>query len=281
MLLEPTDQAPVLRVAGLDLYLGEFSSALAQYEEALAAARTAQERAVALNALANYHELRGQISVAIDYADRTHAERETFQPPFQTVAQRMGMLRLFVKAGRADEATRTLESVSAELSAPFDQLSAIGALQIHLEMDQPALAEEDLIGVEELIRTLGAENLRPIVFEATGRIHEDREEWSEAIEQYRRQSELDPTDLGVRIAVGRCQRELGELDAAASSIGEALLVRPGDPFANYEMALVLEDQGSLDEARQHMQRALTAWESADASFEPATRAREALARLDG
>jgi tetratricopeptide (TPR) repeat protein len=281
MLLEPTEQGPVLRLAGLDLYLGEFSNALAQYEEALAAARTAQERAVALNALADYYELRGQISLALDYAARTLTEREAFQLPFQTSAQRMGTLRLYVKAGRPDEALRRLESLSAELSAPFDQLAAIGALQIHLEMHQPARAEEALIGVEELIRTLGAESLRQLVVQATGRIHQDREEWSQSIEQFRQMALLNPTDLGVHISIGRSQRELGELDAAAASIGEVLLVRPGDPFAHYELALVLEDQGSLDEARQHLERALTAWESADASFEPAARVREALARLGG
>ena len=279
MLLDPADQGPMLRLAHLDLSLGDFSGALGQYEDVLAAARTAQERGAALDALADYYALRGRISVALDYTERMLAESETYQPPFVTVAQRMGALGLYVKAGRADEALRNLETLSAQLSAPFDQLAAVGALRIHLEMHEAARAEEALVGVEGLIQTLGVELLRPMVVEALGRIHEDREEWSQAIEQYRRQLELSPTDLDAQVAIGRCQRQLGELDAAEASIKKALVVTPGDPEPNYELALVLEARGSLDEAREYLQRALTAWESADASFEPAVHAREALARF--
>jgi tetratricopeptide (TPR) repeat protein len=278
-LLDPTDQEPMLRLADLDLSLGSFSEALAQYEDVLAAARTAQERGEALDALADYYEVRGQISDALGYTDRALAENQTHQPPFLTVVQRMVALALYVKAGRSDEALRDLESLSSELSTPFDQLAALGALRIHLQMHEPARAEEALVGMEELIQTLGAENLRQVVVEAQGRIHEDRGEWSQAIEQYSQQLALDPTNLDAKVAIGRCQRQLGELDAAASSIGEALVVTPGDPEANYELALVFEAQGSTAEAREYLQKALLAWESADASFQPAARAREALARL--
>ncbi len=280
-LLDPADQGPMLRLANLDLSLGDYSGSLEQYENMLAVARTAQEREEALDALADYYELRGQISLALEFAERRLAESRSFQPPFVLVAQQMLALSLYVKAGRPDEALRRLESLSAELSTPFDKLAALGELRIHLEMHEPDRAEASLPGMEELIRTLSAEALRRIVVEAQGRIHEDREEWSQAIEQYRRQVALTPTDLDPKIAIGRCQRELGELDAAAASIQEALLVEPGDPVANYELALVLEEQGSADEAREVLQEAMTAWESADASFEPAVRAREALARLGG
>lgn len=280
-LLDPADQDPMLRLANLDLSLGNFPEALAQYQLVLAAARTAQERGQALDELADYYELRGQISEALDYTDQALAENRTHQLPFLTIVQRMVALALYVKAGQPEEALRGLERLSGQLSTPFDQLASLGALRIHIAMHEPDRAEEALAGMEELIQTLGAEVFRPVVLEGRGRVHEDREEWSLAIEQYRQQLALDPTELDSRVAIGRCQRQLGELDAAASSIGEALLVTPGDPVANYELALVLEAQGSVDQARETLGKALTAWESADASFQPAAQAREALARLAG
>lgn len=56
---------------------------------------------------------------------------------------------------------------------------------------------------------------------------------------------------------------------------------PYGPQVNYEIALTYEAMGRLDQARDHLERSLEIWAEADVNFEPAQKAREALARIGG
>jgi tetratricopeptide (TPR) repeat protein len=81
--------------------------------------------------------------------------------------------------------------------------------------------------------------------------------------------------------LGRCYREMGELDRALALMEESLRPSPYAPESNYEMALTYEAMGRMDDARTHIQRALEVWAEADPEYRPAQLAREAAERMGG
>lgn len=279
LLVDPSSRASMLRIARLDADIGDFEAASQELERVLEGARSPQERSLALAALTEFSEYRGELARALEYRERAITESEAYQPPFLVLSQRMGLMGLYAKAGLGNEALGLIDELETEFAPPFDQFVAIGRLRIHLEMGEPALAEAEVANVERMIAQLGYEFARPVVAEARARIHEARGEWSEAIVRYEALMELAPTNLDAAIGIGRSHRELGDTESARAALESVLVTRPSDPEASYELALVAEAEGATAEARGHLERALAAWAEPDASFQPAARAREALERV--
>ena len=83
----------------------------------------------------------------------------------------------------------------------------------------------------------------------------------------------------MHIDIGRCQRKLGDAEAAEQSLRRRLESNPYDPSAHYELALVFADRGDDAQAIQHLETALAVWQNADPGYQPALKAREQLAAL--
>ncbi len=83
----------------------------------------------------------------------------------------------------------------------------------------------------------------------------------------------------MHIDIGRCQRKLGDAEAAEQSLRLRLESSPYDPSAHYELALVFADRDDGAQAIQHLETALAVWQNADPGYLPALRAREQLAAL--
>jgi tetratricopeptide (TPR) repeat protein len=70
----------------------------------------------------------------------------------------------------------------------------------------------------------------------------------QAQEAYRRALALDPDHPGANLALGRLLHEARWLEAAERHTRRALEARPGDTDALFNLGVVLEDQGRLEEA---------------------------------
>lgn len=276
LLLQPTDVSTKQRIAITDRDLGDFDGAERQLEEALESARTAQERIQGLIGLAGYYDFQGRMSKSIEFGERAMEELETLQPRLIVLINRLLILDVYVRAGRPERALRLYDELSAELAPPYDVHAVRGALAIYLELGDADRAEEAVAGVENLIVTSGLEVLRPVAVKGRARIAEMRGEYESAIDGYQTQLALEPTESDIHTAIGRCQRKLGRLDTAESSILETLMVRPTDPEAHYELAMVYREMGREADARDHLEQALAAWADADEAFRPAARAKAAL-----
>ncbi len=281
LLLDPENTDVMIGLAESSFDLGRFDEALGQLEEALAAARTAGQRASVLEALRTYYERRGQLNEAIDYMHQKWQELGKNQPPLAVVQEKLADLGLYVKAGRARAANDTIEAIAGRLTAPLDLLSSIGSIVVAIELEDVELIEEAVAGLEHLITALGAEAARPVVISAEAKVFELEGQCDQAIIGYRRAIELAPTQVRRYTDIGRCQRKLGQLDQALESVDRTLATSPYDAEAHYEKALILLDRGDRERARQQLQTALDVWRDADPGFQPASEARERLRTLGG
>jgi len=150
-----------------------------------------------------------------------------------------------------------------------------------LELGQADSAEVYLARLMPFIEAYQIEQLRPSVHFARGRIAEIRMDYSGAIENFEKQSAINPTDATVHYYIGRCQRKLGDDVKAEASLARVLKVYPSDPETLYELALLQSERGEKEKASQSLEKALAVWKDADPVFKPAREARETLALWTG
>ncbi len=113
----------------------------------------------------------------------------------------------------------------------------------------------------------------------TGLISEQEGDCLAAVASYRQAVSLEPGDLDYRAALSRCQRKLGDLEAAEATLQGVLKVVPADAKARYELALVYEDMGRDADAIEQLEAAADIWNNADPDYRPAQRAQAKLADL--
>ncbi|KPK83297.1 MAG: hypothetical protein AMS25_00045 [Gemmatimonas sp. SM23_52] len=260
---------------------GRFDESLVQHQQALAAARTPQERASAYRSLSHHHATVGQLDKAIEYRELGWAEGERFLPPSVVLAQwALGGLDLYVQAGREDVAFEVIRRAENELASPLDAAIPVGYLEVYLELRDADRAGEALQELEARTEELGEGSLRDYLFAARGKIHELRGEYEQAIESYQQALTLAPTDITRLRALGRCYRLRGQRSRALEQFQANLKVTPYNPKTHYEIALLYADMGDRDQALDHLRTALEVWKDADTNFRPAQEARQKLAELE-
>ncbi len=279
LVVDPNNAVALTRVADIEGDLGRFPRALAGYEEALAASVTAEQRAGVYESLASHYELRGQPSRAIHYKQLHWSELEEYGGPFIALQYKLQDLDIYVDAGLANVARDTLRSIAAQLNPAFESLLPLGQLAVYLALEQADSIEVAVAGLERLIETFGLEAARSLQVYAQGRVLEIRGDCREAIVSYQRALQLEPRQPNVQLDLGRCHRKLGQLAEAETQLQGLLDVRPFDPQAHYELALVYADMAARGQTLEHLRTALDVWEDADPAYRPAQRAREKLAEL--
>ncbi|MEX1343849.1 MAG: tetratricopeptide repeat protein, partial [Candidatus Limnocylindrales bacterium] len=266
-------------LAELHADLGGFEAAEAAFEQALAAARTPEQRYEVLRALRRYHAYRGAYLRALDYQLQLEAEGAAFLPPVAQVQARLLGLRTYVHAGQAEEALERLAELAGQLQPPMDALVPIGRIALHESMGEAEPLAAALDEARAMLERTGLNMLERDIVYGQGRLHEIRGEWDQAIAAYEEEFRLSPTDTSIPLQLGRVYRARGDLGAAEKQLRATLTAQPSHGRANYELALVYAARGGRAEAIRHLERALATWASADEAFEYPRRAREKLATL--
>ncbi len=277
LLLDPENTWVILSLVRTAFNLGRFDEALGQLKEALAVSQTAERRVGVYDAFRIYYTQRGQLRLAVDYMHRAWAETT---PPVTLMQKKLMELGVYAQAGMSQVALDTLEAISRTLSPPLDLLPPLGAIEIAIELEDTTMIREAVAGLERLIAGLGVGAARPLVIYAEGKVLELDGQCDQAIINYRRSLKLLPTEVTLNTAIGRCYRELGNLDQALESIERTLRINPYDAKAHYEKALVHLDRSERLQAREHLQTALAVWRDADPDFELAQKARARLSDLE-
>jgi len=281
LLLEPGNVGVMVSLATLERHFGNFSGEIAQLEATLSEARTKQDTVQVLSALLSTYGHLGRMKEAVAHLERRLAIAQTYSPPIQILSIRLGSLDKYVAAGQVEDAREILATVEQQLQPPFDELGSIGHMAIALELEDADAVEAATPGLEALISGLGVQALQPLVIHAQALVFELRGECDQAIPLYQEELESNPTGTSVLNDIGRCQRKLGDDDAAERSLRQRLSYSPYDPKTHYELALVFANRGDTAQAVQHLETTLSVWENADPGYLPAQKAREELARLGG
>jgi len=282
ILIEPLAPGLVGALASLDLHTGNFDEARAGYERAIGLARTAAERADALERLKHYHRFRGETGAAIRVADAWLEEASSVIAPMVLSQMRAADLDIYLDAGWIADAADFLNESKTRIPPPFDNY-----LVPYLE-SRLALASGDLEAAREahdatrqVAQAMGHGELLKSLRRLQGEIDEAGGDYESAIAHYREVMAMENPGPGLHRDLGRTLRKAGRLDEAEAELREALRPVPAHPRTHFEIALVLEARGDAVGAVEHLRTALVAWETADETYEPAREARSRLGELEG
>ena len=280
--IEPADISSSLRLGDIEAELGNFDRALDQYNEALLIAKTPQERSIVYGALESFYKMRGQIRKSIESMNKKLSEQKKFLNPIELLINQISEMSLsnYIMIGDTNEAFNKLKIIESSMSPPWSKTSALGYLDLYLELKDTENAEKSIEGIEEMIRIFGEESKRKIIYHAEGRINELKGNYIEAILNYNSELEYNPTDVKILIDIGRCYREIGNYSKAKKLLQTVLKIFPFSPKATYEIAQIYIDTGNTEKSQYHLRRALNIWEDADQEYKPAKDAMEKLQELE-
>jgi tetratricopeptide (TPR) repeat protein len=271
----------MLSLGRLDLDLGEFETARGWADEALTASRGPEDRyeVYGFEETLNYRQ--GLFErLEETYRKRLAAGAEFMIPANLALALAQSeALQDAHEVGRDAFAFRQLDSLRAGLPSPYDDLYGVIYVSAIAESGDVERARLELERGNEGIAALGYEALKSYAAYGSGLISEKEGDCRSAAESYRQAVSLSPAELLFAAALGRCQRKLGELEAAEAILQGVLKVVPADAKVRYELALVYEDMGRTADAIEQLEAAADIWKSADPDYRPAQRAKAKLAEL--
>ena len=278
LLLEPQDVSVLTAIAGIEGRRGRFQEAQAKYAEALALCKKSDDRAGIYAAVQTLYLERGQLEKSFEQMHLKWAELEKSGSPVQAMMSKLTDARQLVKADREAEAFEIIDKLRREFGPPYNGMVPLGYVYVYLDMDQADSAEVYLQRLMPFIDAYQIEQLRQVVYFGYGRIAEIRGDYAKAIENFEKQSAINPTEAIVHYLIGRCQRKLGDYASAEASFAKALKIYPSDADALYELALLQSDKGEKEKAIATLDKALDVWKDADPVFKRAREARDTRAR---
>lgn len=281
LLLDPTGLEVMVERAALLRNAGEFDAAWAMLEQARAAIRTPQDAARVHQGIMAYHEFRGQLDLAVEAGNQRIAALARYQPPITAISQRMSLLGLYVRAGRAEEAERILAEVREQMRDQIADFWRMGQLQIAIETRDPVQLHEGIMEVRRIIDSFGIHAFDSEVAKGEAVLAEVRGDWTGALRAYEKQKTLDPQDMAINRSIARSLRNLGRLDEAARAAEEHLRSAPMTPLTNLEAARIRLERGDRAGALQHLQRAARAWATAEPDYAPVAELRQLEEQASG
>jgi tetratricopeptide (TPR) repeat protein len=279
LVLAPDNVQVLLGSARLLTDLGRFDEAVARFDDAQRSAGTANDRATVFESLRDYHDRRGELSLAVEFMERAWAERSTAQVPLYAMLFRLEGLGQYVRAGWAEEARDTLRALQARFTGPLGILLEWGRMTVAVESEDADSIEAALPQVDSLVARFNIGQIRAERERAAGLAHELRGRCDTAVVSYQRALEVQPMMREAQLGLARCDRALGDLDGAGRRLEELLRARPYHPIALYESAQVHRARGEEDEAVRQLEKAMLVLENAEPACVWAQRTREALAEL--
>ena len=281
LVVEPGEASVLARLLRLERDLGSFEKARGWADEALAASRGPEDRLEVYDFLETLYYRQGLFERIEENYPQLRAAAAEFMIPAAaalTVVQSL-LLQEAHEAGREAFAFRQLDSLRAGLPSPYDDLYGVLYVSAIAESGDAERAREELDRGKAGIAALGYEALKSYAEYGSGLISEQEGDCHSALESYRQAVSLSPAELLFAAALGRCQRKLGELEAAEATLQSVLKVVPADAKVRYELALVYEDMGRAADAIEQLQAAADIWKNADPDYMPAQRAQTKLAEI--
>jgi len=279
-LVEPGEVEVLTRLLRLETNLGDFEAAQEWADEALAASRGPEDRADVYQAADDLYCRQGRIGAAIDnYRQLVGALGETGSSLAGLGASRQLALWSAHEVGRVEWAYGQLDSLRAAIAPPFDVIVGVYYARALAAAGDVGQARVELERAATGIESGGFQVLKPVVAWVEGRIHENEGDCRSAVESYRQALTLRPGDSTTPADLGRCQREIGELEAAETTLLDVLKIVPADAKARVELARVYEETGRQADASEQLEAAVSIWKDSDPDYIPAQEARATLGEV--
>ena len=279
-LLETDNVYLAIKLADIDFRTGNFSKAISEYERILKIAKTPDDSANVYSAIETYYRYKGRNIIAFDYFEKCNKLKEKYQPPIQVLATKAFSVEIYFDAGKKDKLFSILKDIE-KLDPPLDKISSFGYMVVSiLQKDTSEKVDNYFAKAENLAIGFGQRDLLAGVYIAKGRINELKGEYEDALENYNKYFEIQPTAYSSYRFVSRIYRKLTQYEKAEEIIQKVFKYYPYSPNANYEAALLYFDMGETEKAVKYLKKANEIWKDADSIYKPAQEAKRKLKEME-
>ena len=160
------------------------------------------------------------------------------------VGLQMAYARMQEQAGNSAEARKSYESVLGENPKSVD--AVLGLARLDQLAGRVAEAEQGYQRAFELAPE------DPQVLDTVGQFFAERKQWGKAIEILNRAVTTAPDNATIRHHLAIAMAHHGTPDAALTQFSRTV----GDAAAHYNVALILYEQGKVEQAQQHLLQAV-------------------------
>lgn len=225
--------------------------------------------------------MQGRADDLVRHIDAYYAVISEIRNPLQVDISFSMTWPVVSEAGLPQLALDRIKDLTAGIGEPYNKLTSMGQAWALAEMGKTDEARAKLAEADEVVTTFKFETYRSIIALVNGMIAEVEGDWETAAEQFRIAVDTAMIDDPLyRVRLGRALRLQGETDEAVKVLESALSAEPGRPRAHLELAQIAFQKGDHPKAREHLNRAQTAWSEAHPAFKPAEEARDLAVLLN-
>lgn len=279
-LIEPDNSSTALKMARVHMTNGNFNQAENLLLSMLESGNTSQDSILIYTGLEGLAEMLGKINLSFEYLQNRFALYKNTVPPLRYMVLQIFSISKYSMVGKQKEALALLQKVEKELQPPLNKVAAFGYLFYYTDNKDPEKASQHVEDAMSIIEGFGEEMLIANIHYAEGRIAELEQDYMLAVEEYSKYQKLHSTNADVYRWIARSFAEAGKLDEAFDNIEESMTRSPNDPKTLYEAARIHQQDGNTQQAMDYIRKANEIWKDADASYEPARKAREFSTSLE-
>jgi tetratricopeptide (TPR) repeat protein len=279
-----------LKLARLDILLGDFDTAEQRFKTLLESASSPQETYQVLSEWMNLRQVQGRIEELLDMVEQSHEAAMKIMSPIQ-VSITYSSLRAGYLAtlGKYEQAHAIVDSAQAQLSPPLDGFLNFARLSIYQASENQPKFEETLKVIDEIQAQFPNPVLEPIVLGAQA----TRAFWNEnydeglplleaAYESAQRSIIKDQAPFQIfslQQQIAAAYRKAGELQKAQAILDESLRIFPANPAVLAEQARLYFAQDQVKQAKTLIQQSLQTWQDSDADYQEYREAQDFAAQL--
>jgi tetratricopeptide (TPR) repeat protein len=224
----------------------------------------------------------GQFSRLVEaYHERLALLRQLHQPiGILDLIDNSEALLFAASAGRGDWALAQIDSLSATVEAPWNQLMAQVSARIHMDRRDLEAASAELANWERFQDVNGwSQGNEAHRAWLTGRIAELDGDCATALTEYRKARDINPRHISVAAESITCLAETGRWDEGDETIAWLLDRIPGEARFRLSIARYFLARGDTARAIEHLEVANDIWSEADMEYIPAREAQALLEHL--
>lgn len=280
-LIAPDDPTTKLALAWHDVHMGDFEAAAARVADALAAARTASDSALAFRVeeWIGYRTGRWAAMAAAERGLARELRAANTPPAAASELVHAWPMRWAGEWGRSRPVLRRVDSLEATFRPPTSEVLSIQLASLRAELGDTAGARREAEVAEAAIATFGIDTARAELEVARGLLAERAGDCAAAVGHYRTATRLSAVYQLPRLYLGRCLRRTGQAREAQEVLRSVIRVSPSNAHARVELARACVDLGRRGEATAQLDTALAIWKDADPDYAPAREARALRASL--
>ncbi len=279
LILDPVDTKAQLALARLAMRRGDFARSREIFEEFLAHHDKDIDLMRAHDGLRNLCSAEGRLQNAIANLEAWHVAASHLYNPIELTMRYVMHLDLYTEAGRPEDAIRIVNELRGSVTPPIDKLVDYGQLEAQVALGNLDGARAIIDGIETTVEALDLEVWRPHIDRGRALVADAEGDLADAVACRRRVAGRITDNLQVLLELATALRKAGQPDEALAVLDHLTRLAPALPPMHLEYGRILAARGDAEPAREHLQKALAAWQQADDGFAPRAEARQLLASL--